>query len=584
MSTNEIKRNEFYATFECLIVIKHLFAETISLMIGKITLFSTFLFFSLMCFPQGQGGEQPESWGLNLPYAPDIIHLDPLDFSLIVEEDRINDLDKSQPWRYGIERPLSLNMWDHGIWNRLEDGGKLWRLAIQSPNALNMSINFDDFYLPPGSKLQLYNNDHTDITSTFTSLQNHSGNQLGTWFVEGDTVWLEYYQPPNSNGVSTLHIASIIHGYRLGRVNNALGLERGFNDSGACNYDVNCFIGDDFDSKKDVLKKAVALLNLGNGYLCSATLVNNTKADKTPFLLTANHCLEMSDPRLWSIRFNWVSPNPVCGIGGDSGELNTNFTMSGAEIRANNPLTDFALVELNNPIPGAWDVAFAGWDNSDIEPLFEVGIHHPNGDIMKICRDDSGAQKMNANGTEVWLIGGEQQGWGDGWEIGTTESGSSGSPLFNENGKIIGQLYAGHAACDGMETNGDYDLYGRFGVSWNIGTSSGGRLKDWLDFADTGQTTMETLQNILNVPDFELTGELKIYPNPASTSITVMNSRYPHLSYEFSNLIGQRLHAGSLSNTTNTISLEDLSEGVYMLRLTDEESQDFITKKIIVKR
>src|SRR5690606_10068608 len=95
-----------------------------------------------------------------------------------------------------------------------------------------------------------------------------------------------------------------------------------------------------------LVKKAVALLNLGNGYLCSASLVNNTANDKTPFLLTANHCLQNSDPAMWTIRFNWVSPAPVCGTGEDSGDLQTNFTISGAELKASNSLSDFALVQL----------------------------------------------------------------------------------------------------------------------------------------------------------------------------------------------------------------------------------------------
>ena len=152
---------------------------------------------------------------------------------------------------------------------------------------------------------------------------------------------------------------------------------------------------------------------------------------------------------------------------------------------------------------------------------------------MKICRDDSGAEKIDANGTQVWLIGGGNHGSGNGWEIGTTESGSSGSPLFDENGRIIGQLYAGQSACNGLENNGDYDIYGRFGISWNYGTTQQARLKEWLDPTNSGHTTVETLQNLLNIPDFEITGDLKIYPNPASSTITVMNNRYPHLSFQF---------------------------------------------------
>lgn len=502
----------------------------------------------------------------------------------IRKQDSINDLDKSIPWRYGIQRRLDLNIEQNGLWTDLPDGGKIWQAVIQSHNAVNLSINFTDFYLPEGARLQLYNNDQTEIAQTLNSSQNRYTNRLGTWFVQGDIIWIEYYQPPHISQIPRLQIGSVIHGYRMGDVNSANPEGNRINGSGDCNYDVNCSIGADFDSQKDILKKSVAFVNLGNGYLCSAVLINNTKADKTPYLLTANHCLVNSDPSFWSIRFNWVSPSPVCGTGELSGDLPNNFTVSGAELVASNSLSDFALVKLFEDIPESWDVAFAGWDNSDDDPVFEVGIHHPNGDIMKICRDDSGATKINANGTQVWLIGGGQQGSGNGWEIGTTESGSSGSPLFNENGKIIGQLYAGESACIGNENNRNYDIYGRFGVSWKSGNAPESRLKDWLDPGNSGQISIETLQNILNVPDYQSIGELKIYPNPVSTSITVQNDRYPHLSYQFSNMMGQQIQSGSLSNTMNTISVEDLAEGIYLLLLTDNDSNDSIIKKIVVKR
>lgn len=548
----------------------------------KFLLSPIILLLTALGFSQGGYDNAPESWHLNLETVPNVIRLPSVDFENIVAEDSINDLDKTLPWRYGVEIPVNINMQQNGLWTVLPNGGKIWQATIKSAGALNLSVNFDDFYLPPGSKLQLYNDDHSDIISTFT--HNEDRQQLGSWFVEGDILWLEYYQPPKVRGTPRLHIDGVIHGYRMGKINTLVEGNRGMGDSGACNYDVNCPIGSDFDQKKELVKKAVALLNLGNGHLCSAVLVNNTAFDKTPYLLTANHCLTNSDPALWSVRFNWVSPTPVCGTEGDSGDLQTNFTTSGATLKAHNALSDFALVELFDPIPESWDVAFAGWDNSDADPDFEVGIHHPQGDIMKICRDDSGAQKADANGTQVWLIGGGQHGTGNGWEIGTTESGSSGSPLFDQNARIIGQLYAGQSACDGLHNNDDYDIYGRFAVSWNSGDHSENRLKDWLDPVGSGQTQIETLQNNLNTPDFELEGELKIYPNPANHVITIMNNRYPHLSYTFSNLMGQRLASGSLSNTMNTINVENLAEGVYLLHLVNESSNDSMTKKVIVKK
>lgn len=544
-------------------------------------------FFSLLIvctvFSQEGGNLVPQSWNLNLTKSPRLIQLSPLNMDPIMAQDSINDLDKSIPYRYGIERPLVLNMDEDGLWTDLPNGGKIWQAVIQSHNALNISINFTDFFLPPGSRLQLYNNERKTVAQTFTNSQNRESNRLGTWFVEGDMVWVEYFQPPGTSMRPRLEIGSIIHGYRMGKVNPSNPLGNRINGSGPCNYDVNCPIGVDFDSQKDIVKKSVAFVNLGNGYLCSAVLVNNTKADKTPYILTANHCLINSDPSFWSIRFNWVSPSPVCGTGEDSGDLHNNFTVSGAKLMANNSLSDFALVKLYDDIPESWDVAFAGWDNSDTDPLFEVGIHHPNGDIMKICRDDSGAEKINANGVKVWLIGGGQHGTGNGWEIGTTESGSSGSPLFNERGKIIGQLYAGESGCVGTENNNNYDIYGRFGVSWNAGTRPETRLRDWLDPGNSGQTSIETLQNILNVPTFEAIGELEIYPNPVNTTVTVKNARYPHLTYQFFNIMGQQMQSGSLSNTMNSISVENLTEGIYLLRLTDEDSSESITKKIIVK-
>lgn len=548
----------------------------------KRTLLFAFLFLTfLSCFSQATE-ETPMSWQLSVRSNVNIIELPPLDLGDITEQDSINDLDKSLPWRYGISRSVELDMSQGGEWTDLPNIGRIWRAAIKSPDAINLSINFENFHLPVGSTLHLYNEDRTDVSKTYSSAQNRQNNQVASWYIGGDLIWLEYFVPDYVTEEAQLEIGSIIHGYRLGRIRQYVENKRGLNDSGDCNFDVNCSIGADFDDKKDVIKKTVALLTLGNGYLCSASLMNNTRNDKTPYLLTANHCLEISDPAYWTVRFNWMSPNPICGTGEESDDLQTNFTMSGAETKASNELSDFALVEMFSSIPESWDIAFAGWDNTDIDPEFEVGIHHPNGDIMKICRDDSGAVKENANGTEVWLIGGVSVGTGNGWEYGTTESGSSGSPLFDQEGRVIGQLYAGQSFCDGVQNNNDYDIYGRFGVSWDFGTSQQTRLRDWLDPINSGAETLETIQNILNVTENEFAGTLEIYPNPATSYITVMNNRYPHLSYSIYSLFGQKLAEGSLSNTQNMLSVESFDEGVYFLYLVDNDSETSITKKIIV--
>ncbi len=537
----------------------------------------------LSVFSQEGKKDTPISWEFNLQEVTPI-ELPAIDLEAIHAEDSINDLDKSLPWRYGVVRPIIVNLETDGEWTDLDNGDRIWRAAIKSPDAINMSINFNDFLLPTGGRLVFHSFDRSDISKIYSHNDNRNSQKLGTWYIHGDTIYIEYYQAAGTQGPIELEVGSIIHGYRLGRVDDFIGNpSRGLNDSGDCNYDVNCSIGADFDDKKDLLKKAVALLNLGNGYLCSASLVNNTREDKTPYLLTGNHCLDNSDPLLWSVRFNWMSPIPICGEEEESVDVQSNFTMSGAELRASNALSDFALVELVNDIPSSWDVAFAGWDRSDDIPEFQVGIHHPNGDIMKICRDDDPLERENANGTEVWLIKGVSAGNGDGWDIGTTESGSSGSPLLDQEGRIIGQLYAGQSFCDGTENNGDYDIYGRFAVSWDTGSTPETRLMDWLDPNGTGQTAIDVLSNALSIPDFELAGQLQVFPNPASTYVSIVNTRFPNLSYRLYDVVGKQIASGNASNSENRIDVSGLQEGIYFLHLVDENSQDDITKKIIVE-
>ncbi len=539
---------------------------------------------SMPYFAQESGESVPVSWSNNIQSNITPVILPALDLTALHAEDAINDLDKSQPWRYGVRRALLVDVKRDGKRTVLDNGDKIWQLAILSQDAINMSVNFSNFYLPAETRLQLYSGDKSDLSKAYTPSDNRDHNTLGSWFINGEEIWIEYFEPAHINEQCKIQIESIIHGYRMGAINQFVAeTTRELNDSGDCNYDVNCPVGADFDDVKDVVKKAVALLNLGNGYLCSSVLLNNAENDKTPYLLTANHCLEGSNPALWSVRFNWMSPSPICGSEEDTAQISNNFTLSGVAVRANNSQTDFALVELLNPIPASWDIVFAGWDANDENPDFEVGIHHPNGDIMKICRDNSGAVKENANGVDVWLIGGVSAGTGNGWEIGTTESGSSGSPLFDEHGKVIGQLYAGQAFCNGIENNNDYDVYGRFGIAWGAGATPERRLMDWLDPQESGVMSIETLSNLLNVVDNELVGDLQIYPNPASEFVTVMNNKYPNLHYEIYDVVGKMVAKGQLQNTNNTIHVVQYKEGVYFLHLTDSDTGDAITKKIIVR-
>jgi hypothetical protein len=482
-------------------------------------------------------------------------------------EDALNDTKFDRPWRFGYMHSVDYGF-DDGQWNTLDNGDRIWRLAIESKNALSLNFIFDEFFIPQGSSVYLYNEDRTDLLGAYTSIQNQDSGILGTWIVKGEKVWIEYFEPANVEGQGRLHIAKATHGYRNAKTFQAA---KGLNDSGNCNLDVDCPIGSDWIDKKDHNKRSVGILLSGGSGFCTGALINNTNNDGTPFFLTANHCY--SNPNAWSFRFGWISPNPVCASTSNSTNGPTNQTISGATLRARSTNADFCLVEINSDIPADWNRVFAGWDRSDNTPDFTVGIHHPSGDIMKVCRDDDSPTKEQNAGAQTWEITG---GSGQGWELGVTEPGSSGSPLFDAEGKIIGQLFGGAAACSGTNDNNALDYYGRFGISWDAGGSQSTRLEDWLDPSGTNPLILNSFPALqvlafdaaisVSIPETAC-GETIITPSISLTNFGLQDITSAAITWQIDSGTSETINFnGTLAQNESEIFMLDpidLAEGSY---------------------
>ena len=486
-------------------------------------IFILLFLYSTFVFSQVTNDGLPSSWSLGSDRLSEVEQniLPSFDLQAIKDEDKTNDYLFDKPWRFGYMHSVNYGFED-GIWDVLENGDRIWRILISSEGALSLNFILDNLFIPKGGSLYLYNDDQSDLLGAYTSDQNQEGGVLGTWLVKGDAVWIEYYEPQNVIGQGTLHIAKATHGYRNADTFNQA---KGLNDSGNCNLDVDCSIGEDWEELKEHNKRSAGILLSGGSGFCSGALINNTQNDGTPYFLTADHCF--SNPASWAFRFGWISPNAVCATTANSGNGPTNMTISGATLRARDAGSDFALVEINSSIPEDWDRVFAGWDKSDNFPEFQIGIHHPSGDVMKVCRDDNPATKEVNGGAQTWeIVGGGLYG---GWEIGVTEPGSSGSPLFDQEGRIIGQLYGGGAACAGTNDNGAFDYYGRVGVSWEGGGTSSTRLRDWLDPQDSGNDTMDPYPSLTVYPYDSGVSSIDSPVNGALTSsevITVTITNY----------------------------------------------------------
>lgn len=562
----------------------------------KKTLLFLFIFSVIAVTAQVTNQGEPKSWSLIQEKSSfSAINLPQINLKKIKSEDDKNNKRITKPYRIAYSQPVNNSLQNTNNWTELPNGDRIWRVLFHSKDALHLSVVFDKFYIPEGANLYLYNDDRTDLQGAYTKINNNSKQKLGSWLVQGDKLWVEYYEPKEVAGEGLLSISDVMHGYRLG--NN---YQKGYNDkakslniSGDCNHDVNCPIGKDFDTKKDILKKSVGFITMpdpGNGtFVCTGSLINNTAQDKKPYFLTANHCYEREDgttrnEALYTMRFNWISPNPVCASAANSTDATINQTINGSTLKARNESSDFMLLELNSSIPSDWDVVYAGWDKTDTNPTFEVGIHHPQGDIMKVSRDNSGATKITSDDIDIWLIGGTGAGSGDGWEIGVTEGGSSGSALFNQNGHIIGQLLGGLAQCTGTKDNNNYDLYGRFATSWEGGGNSSNRLKDWLDPNNSNPNTLDELQSVLKTNDEVLEANLLLFPNPSNGTLNVkVDNSFGKLTYDVFNVLGQNLKSGFIENN-KPIDLNSLSNAIYLVRITDVERNASLTKKIVLNK
>ncbi len=390
-------------------------------------------------------------------------------------EDAINDVEKTGPWRFGYNNETNLNLNNSGTWTELSNGGKIWQLALTCEDALTVNLTFENVSIPEGNELYVFNPQKDFILGKFTQNHTYEG-QLGTELVPGSEVIVEYYvAPTNVNNTGTLTIDKVTHGYRTA----AEFQEKAFGSSGSCNMNAACPDGDPIENE---IRAAVMLVSGSNGF-CSGSMINNTLNDQTPYVLTANHCY--SNPANWIFRFNWQSAN--CSNPGSSPSF---VSLSGATLRSRRVPSDFCLVEItggliNGTVPDSYNTYFPGWDNVDSPAATTHCVHHPAGDIKKLAFDDDAPTSANGMGSSE-----PNSQWRVVWDRNTTtEGGSSGSPLFNENGQIVGQLWGGGASCFNLSAP---DYYGKVSYSWEpSGSNSTNQLKHWLDPNDDGNTELD---------------------------------------------------------------------------------------------
>jgi hypothetical protein len=218
-------------------------------------------------FAQETQDVAPMSESVNLVQSVQSVNVTPtMDWDLIHQEDALSDLTKGEaPWRWSVPMSVSYNTENHGSWTTLANGDRIWRLRIASEGALRTGLTYDNFYLPEGATLHLYNDDKSYIRGAYDSKANpKTGTATVTPFVRGEAVTLEYYEPAAVAGEGIISIDNVYHHYRGGVEELFAGLR-----ADPCQVDVACRPeGNNWQDEKN----SVVMLDLGGG-LCTGSMV-----------------------------------------------------------------------------------------------------------------------------------------------------------------------------------------------------------------------------------------------------------------------------------------------------------------------
>ncbi len=405
-------------------------------------------------------------------------------------EDIKNQGEIGVPMRIGVSVPLGVNVISDENYVQLDGKTHIWRYAVKASHAKSLSLVFQSLDLPQNAKLYVYSLDGEYILGYFDEESNSYGKPFVSQFIPTDEIVVEvqYLANDKSTFGSKLIISEVAYAYR-----NVYGA-KDVGSSDACQVNIECPEGDDW--RKEQRGVARILFREGTGwYYCTGSLINNTSQDGTSYFLTADHCggtASAADRDVWQFVFRFERPD----CSNSWGPVNSSH-ITGCSLIARGELaggSDFQLVELNATVPRSLRPYFNGWDRSTWASTSGVGIHHPSGDVKKISTYTTSLQTSTPN------IAGDLMASGSAWRVvwsatetnhGTTEQGSSGSPIFNSDKRIIGTLSGGSSACDNP-TFPDY--YGKFNYHWSSnGSTDASKLEPWLDPTGTNASSLDGL-------------------------------------------------------------------------------------------
>lgn len=457
--------------------------------------------------------------------------------------------------RIGIVKPVNFKVdfsgTDQNALQQTPDGGWVWTAAVQSDQAVALRVHFTDMVLPKGAELYIYN---------------HEGEAFGPYQpVEADfwsntvTGSLAYVQLRFNADITLEEIHSTRFG--IGDVGHLgykfllpflqkdpslpeeISLTEAFcSYNASCIVDASCYSTGDWAAINDA-KKAIAYMQwikMPYIYMCSGGLLSDTvSTSQIPYFLTANHCIS-SQKDATNLECYWQYWTSSCGSACYNPVGVVPRTL-GATLLKSGTTGDYTLMQLSQTPPAG--SVMLGWNNTVISSTSNFQLYrisHPSGAPAAYSRHSVDPSSIQCTG---WPRG----GWIYSRDvIGSTEGGSSGSPVCNVNGQVVGQLSGGcgYNVNDVCDAENNWTADGAFASYYT-------QVKPWLDPATTtGSMYVQsiTLTKAYVSKKYKYTANVVIYDNNGSP---VSNAT---VSGSFT-ILGTNYTASGITNTGGTAVL-----------------------------
>ena len=353
--------------------------------------------------------------------------------------------------------------------------------------------------------------------------------------------------------------------------------------SGSCQVNVACSEAANWASQIRGVARILVVADNAQGY-CSGSLVNNTQQNCMPYFLTAQHCSEgttANEYSQWVFYFNYQASLCAGTTGPENKTVNGCTKVADSYDNGGDTGSDFLLLQLSSTPPISYNVYYNGWDKSNTAPTSGVCIHHPDGDIKKVSTYTQTGNSTSWNGTVP------DTHWEVQWEAttnghGVTEAGSSGAPLFNNAGLIVGTLTGGNSFCNSPN---DPDLFGKVSYGWvSNGATDQLRIKPWLDSNNTGVSNLTgTNAPCLNtsITDVLNSAAVKVNPNPSGGRFVLEFDTDEEKSIRVMDALGRIIMEEKVSERNFSLNLLNQNRGIYLLQVETKTGR--LVQKLVIQ-